>query len=363
MKTLTTQQLQEALSIQDLTNTTGHCINLMLSQIETGLKKLMVPINIKRYSPITSVEDNYDKLYYPKEDITKSSVYTRYVDSDNILRTQTTSGIPRLLKEITEDDSIYLLPGIVYRRDVIDKTHVGEPHQLDIWRISNKKVYTREDLLQLVDIVVNSILPGTVWRYNETSHYYTKDGIEVEVLKDGKWLEILECGLILPKLLQDNGLDSEVWSGLAMGIGLDRSVMIRKEISDIRVLRNVDPRIKSQMYDLNTYKVVSNYPLIKKDLSIAIDKSYDIELIGDLIRTNVKNVDWIEEIQIKSETDYSQLPPHVSERLGMDSTMKNVLIGLHIRAIDKNLTTSEVNSIMEDLYVKIHSGKVGYLKT
>jgi phenylalanyl-tRNA synthetase alpha chain len=363
MKTLTTQQLQDILNITDLTNTPGHCINLMLQEIELRLSKLNVDIQTKRYSPITTIEDNYDRLYYPQTDVTKSSIYTRYVDTKHILRTQTTSGIPQLLKEITSSDSIYLLPGMVYRRDVIDRTHVGEPHQLDIWRISNKKRYTRQDLLELVELVIDAVLPGSVWRYNETNHHYTQDGIEVEVLKDGKWLEILECGLILPRLLDDNGLDSHIWSGLAMGIGLDRSVMIRKNIDDIRILRSSDPRIANQMTNLDVYKPVSNYPLIRKDLSIAIDKSYDIELIGDLIRTNVKNVDWIEEITIKSETDYENLPPHVSERLGMDNSMKNILIGLLIRSIDRNLTTSEVNSIMEDLYVKIHSGKKGYLKT
>jgi len=146
-----------------------------------------------------------------------------------------------------------------------------------------------------------------------------------------------------------------------MGIGLDRSVMIRKNIDDIRILRSKDPRIVDQMSNLEPYKPVSNFPLIKKDLSVAVDKSIDIELIGDLVRTNVKNVEWIEEIIIKSETNYEDLPIHVSERLGMESTMKNILIGLKIRSIDRNLTTSEVNEVVEDLYLKIHSGSIGYV--
>jgi phenylalanyl-tRNA synthetase alpha chain len=85
-------------------------------------------ILIIRKSPIVSVVDNYDKLYYPQDTITKSSRYTHWVDSETILRTHTTSGIPNLLKELESEDSIYLLPGIVYREmlliDVMSENHI-----------------------------------------------------------------------------------------------------------------------------------------------------------------------------------------------------------------------------------------------
>lgn len=361
---LTQQELLKSLSIKDLTDKSNgtHSINLMIDSIINGLSsKYSIQPTIIRNSPIVKASDNYDKLYYPANDITKSSIYTRWVDSETILRTQTTSGIPNLLKNISTDDGLYLLPGLVYRRDVIDRTHVGEPHQLDIWRISNKKVYDRNDLLELVDAVISAVMPGSEWRYNETSHYYTKDGIEVEVLKDGKWLEILECGLILPKLLDDNGLDSNKWSGLAMGIGLDRSVMIRKNIQDIRILRNEDPRIKSQMLNLEPYKQVSVYPSVSSDISIAVMKDVDNEMLGDDIRHNVPNSDWIEEISIKSETMYEELPVHVSQRLGMEPDMKNLLIHIKMSALDRTLSKDDVNQIIKSLYGKVHRGSVGYL--
>jgi len=362
IKYLTPDELQKSLNIKDLTDTKNgtHAINLIIDEIVSNLKKLNLQPEIVRNSPIVSIKDNYDNLYYPTDDITKSSIYTRWVDETHILRTQTTSGIPKLLKSISKSDGIYLLPGLVYRRDVIDRTHVGEPHQLDIWRVSSEKKYSRNDLLELVQLVIDSILPGTEWRYNETNHYYTKDGIEVEILKNGQWLEILECGLILPKLLDDNGLDSDIWSGLAMGIGLDRSVMIRKSINDIRILRSSDERISSQMLNLDTYKEVSNYPSVRNDISIAVDNLMNDELLGDKIRNLIINSDWIEEIKIKSETSYDKLPIHVSERLGMTSEMKNVLVQITLRAIDKTLTKEETNSVIKDLYLKIHEGSCGY---
>ena len=135
---------------------------------------------------------------------------------------------------------------------------------------------------------MEAILPGMKWRYNETSHYYTKNGIEVEVLKDGVWLEVLECGETLPELLDDNGLDSNNYNFLALGLGLDRLVMFRKNISDIRLLRHPDPRIAKQMLHLEPYKEVSVYPAVKKDIFIAVLNETDDELLGDMIRNFYK---------------------------------------------------------------------------
>ena len=361
---LTTEQLENSLAITDLSDDKNgiHAINLIMNAIKDKISNAYYkePIII-RNSPIVSIKDNYDNLYYPQDTITKSSRYTRWINEETILRTQVTSGIIDILQKHTKQDAIYMLPGLVYRRDVIDKTHVGEPHQCDVWRVSCLKKYERQDLLLLVQNIIDAILPNSEWRYNETSHYYTKDGIEVEVLIDGKWLEVLECGLILPKLLDDNGLDSNVWSGLALGLGLDRSVMIRKQISDIRLLRHDDERIAKQMLNLNPYKEISNEQSMNRDISIAIMEDMDDELLGDEIRNLIINADIIEEIIIKSETYYKDLPSHVAERLGMDETMKNVLIGIKMRPLGMRMTKEEANLIINQLYKKIHKGTKGYV--
>lgn len=145
-----------------------------------------------------------------------------------------------------------------------------------------------------------------------------------------------------------------------MGIGLDRSVMIRKSISDIRILRSKDDKISSQMSNLETYKPVSIYPAISNDISISVSKDINDELLGDKIRQLILDSDLIEEIKIKSETDYDKLPLHVSERLGMDDTMKNVLIKVTLRSLDRTLTKDETNELIKDLYLKIHEGERGY---
>ncbi len=362
MKYLTKDEIDQTLHLSDLTEKTDHAIGMMVNEIQTVLEiKYGLKANIVRMSPIVDVKDNYDRLYYPNDTITKSSRYTRWIDSETILRTQMTSCIPNVLKKINEIDSIQLCPGMVYRRDVVDKTHVGEPHQMDVWRITKDIQYNRQDLLSLVDTIVNVILPGIKWRYNETSHYYTKDGIEVEVYVNDTWLEILECGLALPQLLDDSGLDSTLWSGLALGLGLDRAVMLRKGINDIRILRSQNPKMLKQMSNLNVYVPISLQPQIKRDLSIAVDNEVDNEELGDTIRNLMGNeVKIIESVTIVSETKYMDLPPHVRERLGMNTNMKNILLSIVICPLDKTMTKVEANEIYTYLYDKLHKGIIGY---
>jgi hypothetical protein len=71
--------------------------------------------------------------------------------------------------------------------------------------------------------------------------------LELDVRNRGGYTEVLECGEILPRLLDDAGLPSSSCSGLALGMGLDRLVMLRKGLDDIRLLRSTDPRIADQM--------------------------------------------------------------------------------------------------------------------
>ena len=100
---------------------------------------------------------------------------------------------------------------------------------------------TRLDLEAMIAAVVEALLPGARWRALPASHPYTEGGREVEVLAGGEWVELLECGLAHPHVLGAGGLGGH--SGLAMGIGLDRAVMLRKGIGDIRLLRSDDPRV------------------------------------------------------------------------------------------------------------------------
>ena len=241
-----------------------------------------------------------------------------------MLRTHTTAAIPALLAE-TESDRLIVCSGMVYRRDVVDRLHVGEPHQMDLW-IARQRRLRRADLLEMIAVVVETMLPGHAYRCNETIHPYTMNGLEVEVWIGERWVEVLECGEIHPWLLNESNLPNQKWSGLAMDIGLDRLVMLIKQIDDIRLLRSSDPRIAGQMQTLDRYEPVSKQPATHRDLSIC-GADPDMELLGDRIRDVLGDRSgWVENVELIQASDYASVPEIALKRHGMSPDQQNLMI-------------------------------------
>lgn len=365
MNYLNQTEINNLLNKEDLTEKEGNAISLVIDLIKKSLENYYsIPVEIQRGSKIVSLEENYYILGYDKNEVTLGERYTKYISSTHILRTQMTSTIPSLLQHHPENcNKIYLCPGIVYRRDVKDKTHVAEPHQMDIWMLNQNKS-DRNDLLNLVNIIINiiekCINKKIEWRYNETEHHYTEGGIEVEIKHQGQWLEILECGLISKKLLSTYELSH--YSGLALGLGLERLVMLIKGIDDIRVLKDERPEIQKQMMDLKKYKVISKQPSTKRDLSIAIDSNINEEELTELILSSIDKdtQNKIETIKIVAETHYDDLVDIAKERLGIKPEQKNILLRIILRDLVSSIESETANKIYSIIYNNIHKGSTGY---
>jgi len=223
-----------------------------------------------------------------------------------------------------------------------------------LWRISQRPL-TRDDLVAMIETVAGAMLPGVPLRLESVAHPYTLDGLEVYGNVQGRWVEILECGRAHPELLAGAGLAS----GLAMGIGLDRMLMLRKGIDDIRALRSSDPRIQAQMLDLQPYREVSPQPPIYRDLSIAVAAEANAEELGDRVRSSLAAASGsIESIDVLSETSYLELSLAARRRLGIAARQKNVLLRLVIRDLDRTLTSAEANELRDAVYAVLHEGSV-----
>src|SRR5262249_5802105 len=146
-------------------------------------------------------------------------------------------------------------------------------------------------------------------------------------------------------------------AGLAMGLGLDRLLMLRKEIEDIRLLRADDPRIARQMRDLAPYVPVSRQPPIRRDLSVAVDSALTAEDLGDRIREALPaSLHQLESVEVLSAATYEELPPTVRARLGMCEGQKNVVVRLVLRDPARTLTGAEANAVCDLVYRAIHQG-------
>lgn len=262
-KLVSKEALARALALRDLTDPSHgrHAMQDLLRALTQSLAGAWrCPVRVERASPIVPVADNYDRLHYPADGAARDARYTRYVTADTLLRTQTSAMIPPLLRRLAAEqerprDVLLVCPGVVYRRDVIDRLHTGEPHQVDLWRVRLGPPLGPADLDAMIAEVVRAVAPGRPTRVLPASHPYTVGGRQIDVEGEDGWVEIGECGLALPALLRESGLP-EGATGLAMGLGLDRLLMLRKGIDDIRLLRSEDPRVAGQLLDLAPYRPV-----------------------------------------------------------------------------------------------------------
>ncbi|RKH57998.1 PheS-related mystery ligase SrmL [Corallococcus llansteffanensis] len=360
---LSAEELRRALSVRDLTDPThgSHAMQQLVSAALDALRSAWgCEVRIHRQSPVVSIADNYDRLHYPPGGAARDARYSRYVCDTALLRSQTSAMIPGLLRHLSAappEDALLACPGLVYRRDCIDRLHTGEPHQMDLWRIRRGPALTPDDLRDMIATVVRALIPGREVKLTPAAHPYTTDGLQVDVLDGAEWVEIGECGLALPALLAESGLDPGTTTGLALGVGLDRILMLRKGLDDIRLLRSADPRIASQLLDLEPYHPVSPMPEVRRDLSLVLDEQQTPEELGDAVRAALgERAELVESVQVLSETSCSALPPSAVKRMGISPGQKNVLLRVVLRALDRTLTHDECNTLRDDIYAALHRG-------
>ena len=363
---LSSSDLHRALMLRDLSDPEQgpHAIQVLLEHVVASLTTAWACSTATvRNPPIVAVRDNYDRLGFNARDITRDARYTRYVSPTTMLRSHTSADIPHTLEGYRGSagsvDELIVIPGLVYRRDVVDRTHVGEPHQVDLWRVRSTPDTTDADLDQMIRLLVDAVLPGARYRTVAQAHAYTENGSQIDVWHDGEWMEIAECGRIHPTVLSGSGLDPSQWSGLALGMGLERALMLRKGIPDIRYLRSAEPRIADQLQDLTPWRSVSMLPAITRDLSVVVDADTDDEDIGDTVRSALRHrVQDIESVLVLTRSAYHELPPQAQLRLGITPTQANCLVRLTLRPLARTLTDVEANAIRNDVYLALHRGPV-----
>lgn len=364
-------ELQAALAIRDLTDPAQgpHACQIIVDEIAENLTAAWNnERRVVRGDRVVSLDDNYENLGFPADAVTRDARYTRYVSDSTVLRSHGSAMVPGALRRLAGEaeqgtaprDVLLVCAGICYRRDSIDWQHTGTPHQLDLWRITRKRQMDDRDLTEMIELLVGAALPGARWRTVSKVHPYTVNGRQIDVWWNGTWVEVGECGLAAPHVLAKAGLD-HAWTGLAMGLGVDRLVMLRKGIPDVRLLRSADPRVAGQLLDLAPYKPVSHMPPVRRDLSIVVgaETDSDAEALGHRVREALgPDADAAETVAVMSETPYADLPAAARQRLGIQPGQRNLLVRLVLRALDRTLTATEANQLRDRVYRALHEGPV-----
>jgi len=357
---LSAAQLQAALGIRDLSDPREgpHAIQILAGRAAGALSRAWsCEVRWCRGPKVVPVADNYDRLGYVPGAVTREARYTRYVSPGQMLRSHSSAMIPPALRQLARDprdDVLLACPGMVYRRDAIDWQHSGTPHQLDLWRIT-RRAMTGADLDEMISCMLRALVPGLPYRQEPRTHPYTEHGRQVDVRLDGRWVEVWECGLAHPGVLAAAGLAGR--SGLALGMGLDRLLMLIKGIPDIRLLRSADSRIADQMRDLARYQRVSSMPPVTRDLSVAVAGDEDEETLGDRVREALGgDASCVEEVRVLSATACDRLPAAAVRRLRARPGQQNLLVRVVLRDLEKTLTSEAANALRDRIYLAIHQG-------
>ena len=363
--------VKKMLEVSDLTKDESprNLIKTIYLNIINNLKNAgFSDLSIIRHDPIVSTEDNFDNLLFTPGNPGRSSTYTRYVDEDHVLRTHTSASIPSILREYNLKykgnipHSTMIIPGTVYRRDVIDPKHLDVFHQIDIWELTEGRK-TRSDLLKLVQTVFDAACPDAEMIVLEAIHPYTKEGIEVyaKIKESGQQVEVLEAGLIHDEVLLKAGIDPKKYGGLALGMGIERLIMAQKELPDIRLIRSNDPRISKQMENLSVFTSVSSMPAIIRDMSYCVSESEREEDVCEDIRIAFDQDSYLlEEVIIKNRINYKDLTEKVRDKLGIKEGQDNILATIKLRHPDRTLNKQEANILYERVYPLINKGLKGY---
>lgn len=365
---LSPSRVAAALALPDLTEPSErpHAVHLMVAEVLRGLHARGWPAaTVRRGDRIVSAAENYGLLGYAPTEITLGSEHTRWVSADTLLRTQTTSQIPGALVFAAAarkpgEAVLIAAPGMTYRRDTRDRWHCAEPHQMDVWVLGDPSLGIEQHLLRLVGDVLDAGVPGCRWTPSPSPHHYTEGGIEVNVMATHGPVEVVECGRIARSLLQRLSIDPLLHGGLALGMGLDRLVMLRKAIPDIRLLRDPEPRVTVQMRDLEPWRPVSRLPATSRDLSLAVAPGQSVEALTErLLAAAGEKAEWIESVTIEGRWLAEALPAQAVERLGLRDGQENVLIRVTLRDWSRSIPRAEANALYARLQALLHEGTPG----
>ncbi len=198
----------------------------------------------------------FEALNVPKDHPARDMQDTFYLGENLLLRTQTSAAQIRTMEQRKPPIRI-ICPGRVFRADEVDATHSPVFHQVE-GLVVDKNI-TMCDLKGVLEQFAHEIYgPDTKVRFRPSFFPFTEPSVEVDVscsacggtgcrvCKGNGWIEILGAGMVHPNVLAGCGIDPEVYSGFAFGIGLDRLTTTRYKISDIRLLFENDQRFLEQ---------------------------------------------------------------------------------------------------------------------
>lgn len=231
-----------------------HPLNAVLEEVEEVF--LGMGFDIVEGPEVETDHYCFEALNMPKHHPARDTQDTFYINDNVVLRTQTSSVQIRTMEKMKPPIRI-ISPGSVYRSDAVDATHSPLFHQIEGLVID--KGITMSDLKGTLELLMKRLYGENAKIRLRPHHFpYTEPSAEVDLMcfncqgkgcsmcKGEGYVELLGSGMVHPKVLEGCGIDPEIYSGFAFGIGLERITMGRYSINDMRLLYENDMRFLGQ---------------------------------------------------------------------------------------------------------------------
>ncbi|BGP25222.1 Transcriptional regulator of nonfermentable carbon utilization [Rhodotorula toruloides] len=377
----------------------SHPIGILRTLIEKHFASFK---HLNSLSPIVTVQQNFDDLGFPADHPGRALTDSYYLNQKHMLRTHTSAHEVDSFRSGLEQ---FLLTADVYRRDEIDRSHYPVFHQMEGCSVFDPSTGAIERLekeneemraaLKAANIVIEdetgeetltnpyqaehdprvarviaehlkNNLNGLVLklfggrasqggeplrvRWIEATFPWTAPSYEVEVMFNGKWLEILGCGVVRQTALDRSGVGHK--QGWAFGLGLERIAMVLFSIPDIRLFWSQDARFLSQFREgeITTFKPYSKYPECYKDITFWVPakgetvKEWHENDFMELVRD--EGGDLVESVQLIDEFTHPK------------TGRKSRCYRLNYRSMDRSLSNEEVNRIQDRVIERV-TGEMG----
>lgn len=218
-----------------------HPVTITMNRIDTLFSQIGFEI---AYGP--EIEDdyhNFEALNIPDYHPARAMHDTFYFDDKTLLRTHTSSVQIRYM-QANKPPFRFIAPGRVYRCDS-DMTHAPMFHQVEGLLVDEQVSFVQLKGL-LIEFLEKFFSRKLEVRFRPSYFPFTEPSAEVDIMGDHGWLEVLGCGMVHPKVLENVGIDSERYTGLAFGMGVERLAMLQYGIRDLRAFFENDLRFLQQ---------------------------------------------------------------------------------------------------------------------
>ena len=219
-----------------------HPLTLALDRIKAVF--LQMGFDIEEGPEVESDYYNFEALNIPSHHPARAMHDTFYFDAHYLLRTHT-SPVQIRTMEKDEPPIRIICPGRVYRNDS-DQTHSPMFHQLEGLMVTESSTFA--ELKGLISEFLEAFFAKELTvRFRPSFFPFTEPSAEVDILDDnGKWLEVMGCGMVHPKVLSDSGIDPTKYQGFAFGMGIERFAMLYYGVNDLRLFYQNDVRFLKQ---------------------------------------------------------------------------------------------------------------------